>query len=178
MIDVDGYRPNVGIILANPEGQVLWARRIGQDAWQFPQGGIRADETPLQALYRELREEVGLTPDDVEVIACTRGWLKYRLPKRLMRHNSLPVCIGQKQKWFLLRMTCRDQKVNVSSGDTPEFDGWQWVSYWYPLTQVVSFKKQVYRQALAELAPRLAKDLKGYTIDHAHHAEADRTGSY
>lgn len=178
MIDVDGYRPNVGIILANTKGQVLWARRIGQDAWQFPQGGIRADETPLQALYRELDEEVGLSPNDVEVIACTRGWLKYRLPKRLMRHNSLPVCIGQKQKWFLLRMTCRDQKVNVSNGSTPEFDGWEWVSYWYPLTQVVSFKKQVYRQALAELAPRLAKDLQGYTIEHAHHTEADRTGSY
>ncbi|MFC3851312.1 RNA pyrophosphohydrolase [Salinispirillum marinum] len=178
MIDVDGFRPNVGIILANARGQVLWARRIGQDAWQFPQGGIRADETPLQALYRELGEEVGLTPDDVEVIACTRGWLKYRLPKRLLRHNSLPVCIGQKQKWFLLRMTCRDQKVNFSGSDTPEFDGWQWVSYWYPLAQVVSFKKQVYRQALAELAPRLAKELKGYSIEHANHAEADRTGSY
>lgn len=159
MIDTDGFRPNVGIILTNVQGQVLWARRVGQNAWQFPQGGIRWQETPMQAMYRELQEEVGLNPSDVEVLACTRGWLKYQLPRRLIRHHSLPVCVGQKQKWFLLRMLCHDQDVDLGGCESPEFDGWQWVSYWYPLGKVVSFKREVYRQALAELSPRLARNL-------------------
>jgi len=160
VIDSEGFRPNVGIVLANSQGQVLWARRIGQDAWQFPQGGIRGHETPVQAMYRELQEEVGLGPDDVEILACTRGWLKYRLPKRMIRQNSLPICIGQKQKWFLLRMLCRDSQVNLKQCDSPEFDGWQWVSYWYPLGKVVAFKRDVYRHALTELAPRLSRKIR------------------
>lgn len=162
MIDSDGYRPNVGIILINDTGQVLWARRIGQDAWQFPQGGIRQSETPVEALYRELNEEIGLEPDDVEIVACTRGWLKYRLPKRMIRHNALPICIGQKQKWFLLKMLTDDKNISFDACDDPEFDGWQWVSYWYPLTKVVSFKRDVYRQALAELVPRALRAQVAY----------------
>ena len=155
MIDSDGFRPNVGIILSNDQGQVLWARRIGQDAWQFPQGGIKHDETVEEALYRELLEEVGLRSHDVEVLACTRGWLRYRLPKRMVRYNSQPVCIGQKQKWFLLRMVSDDATVNLGNSGNPEFDGWRWVSYWYPLDQVVAFKRDVYRKALKELAPKV-----------------------
>jgi len=155
VIDSDGFRPNVGIILSNDQGQVLWARRIGQDAWQFPQGGIKHDETAEDALYRELLEEVGLREGDVEVLACTRGWLRYRLPKRMVRYNSQPVCIGQKQKWFLLRMLSCDDRVNLGHSGNPEFDGWRWVSYWYPLDQVVAFKRDVYRKALKELAPKV-----------------------
>jgi putative (di)nucleoside polyphosphate hydrolase len=155
VIDSDGFRPNVGIILTNDHGQVLWARRIGQDAWQFPQGGIKHEETIEDALYRELQEEVGLKAHDVEVLACTRGWLRYRLPKRMVRYNSQPVCIGQKQKWFLLRMVSDDASVNLGYSGNPEFDGWRWVSYWYPLDQVVAFKREVYRKALKELAPKV-----------------------
>jgi len=155
VIDSDGFRPNVGIILANQKNEVLWARRVGQDSWQFPQGGIKPHETPEEALYRELYEEVGLLEQDVNVLACTDGWLRYRLPKRLIRHNSQPVCIGQKQKWFLLRMIGEDSRVSVDQGETPEFDGWEWVSYWYPLGQVVSFKREVYRRALKDLSSRL-----------------------
>ena len=107
MIDSDGFRSNVGIILANGHNEVLWARRIGQDAWQFPQGGIKQHETPQEALFRELQEEVGLTQSDVEVVASTKGWLRYRLPKRMIRYNSQPLCVGQKQKWYLLRMLFR-----------------------------------------------------------------------
>ena len=154
MIDVDGFRPNVGIMLANSKGQVFWARRIGQDSWQFPQGGIQKNESPEQALYRELHEEVGLESGHVRIIACTRGWLRYRLPQRLVRRDSKPVCVGQKQKWFLLQMLAEDSQVQVSNTSSPEFDGWQWVSYWYPLGQVVSFKREVYRRAMKELAPR------------------------
>ena len=160
MIDSDGFRPNVGIILVNSLGQVLWARRCGQDAWQFPQGGINADETAEQAMYRELHEEIGLTKKDVEILGVTRGWLRYRLPKRMIRRNQFPRCIGQKQKWFVLRMLSHDEAVKIDCSDTPEFDGWRWVSYWYPVGQVVSFKKEVYRKAMRELSPRLTRIVK------------------
>jgi len=155
MIDSDGYRPNVGIILCNAEGRLLWARRIGQDAWQFPQGGIKAHEQPLDALYRELREEVGLEQSDVEVIGSTRSWLRYRLPKRYLRRDSAPLCIGQKQLWFLLRLVGDETHVRLDLCDQPEFDGWRWVDYWHPLKEVVSFKRDVYRNALRELEPLL-----------------------
>ena len=161
MIDSDGFRPNVGIILVNSLGQVLWARRCGQDAWQFPQGGINADETAEQAMYRELQEEIGLTANDVEIMGVTRGWLRYRLPKRMIRRHQFPICIGQKQKWFMLRMLSHDSAVKIDCCDTPEFDGWRWVSYWYPVGQVVSFKREVYRKAMRELSPRLASVIKG-----------------
>ncbi len=161
MIDSDGFRPNVGIILANSMGQVLWARRIGQNAWQFPQGGINESESPEEAMYRELKEEIGLSPEDVEVIAVTRGWLRYRLPKRMIRHHSHPVCVGQKQKWYLLRMLSDDSAVEIDSTDSPEFDGWRWVSYWYPLGQVVAFKRDVYRKAMRELSPKLTRLVLG-----------------
>lgn len=143
--------------MVNDAGAVLWARRVGQDAWQFPQGGIKENEEPEDALFRELQEEVGLKAHEVEVIANTSGWLKYRLPKKYVRSGKLPVCIGQKQKWFLLRLLADDKCVSLDHGDVPEFDDWRWVSYWYPLEQVVSFKREVYRQALKELSPSLSK---------------------
>ncbi len=154
MIDSEGFRANVGIMIANAKGEVLWARRVGQDAWQFPQGGIQEGESAKEALFRELKEEVGLTEKDVEVVACTRGWLRYRLPQRLLRRDSKPLCIGQKQKWFLLRMLAEDASVRFDNDEKPEFDNWQWVSYWYPLGQVIPFKREVYRRALKELAPK------------------------
>lgn len=157
LIDEDGFRPNVGIILANDHGRLLWARRVGQDAWQFPQGGIARGESPEEALYRELEEEIGLTPDAVRVMDCTRGWLRYRLPRRYIRKGQQPLCIGQKQKWFLLHMLADDEAVRVDHHAKPEFDHWRWVSYWYPLTQVISFKREVYRSALKELASACAR---------------------
>lgn len=153
MIDAEGFRPNVGIILTNDEGRLLWARRVGgQDAWQFPQGGIHQHETAEQALYRELGEEVGLQESQVEVLAATRDWLHYRLPQKLVRQHVRPVCIGQKQKWFLLRLRASDDSVCLDNGGRAEFDDWRWVSYWYPLSKVVAFKRDVYRRALRELS--------------------------
>ena len=153
MIDNQGYRPNVGIILANNDHKLLWARRIQQDAWQFPQGGIRKSERPIDAMFRELEEEIGLLSEHVEVLGSTRGWLRYRLPKKYIRHEQQPVCIGQKQVWFLLRLIGEERHVRLDLNDKPEFDHWRWVDYWYPLNEVVSFKRKVYKRALNELAP-------------------------
>ncbi len=150
MIDADGFRPNVGIILCNRQGRVFWARRIGQDAWQFPQGGIQRRESPEEAMFRELREETGLAPDDVDLLGSSRRWLRYRLPRHLIRRHSYPRCIGQKQRWFLLRLVAGEEAVRLDASGHPEFDTWRWVDYWRPAEEVVSFKRGVYRRALEE----------------------------
>ena len=156
MVDADGFRPNVGIVVSNAKSQVLWARRVGgHDAWQFPQGGIHDGESAEEALYRELYEEVGLEEKDVRILGRTKGWLRYRLPRRLRRHNSTPGFVGQKQKWFLLELTGDEANIDMNLGPKPEFDHWRWVTYWFPLNQVVDFKQDVYRRALKELAPHL-----------------------
>lgn len=154
MIDPDGYRPNVGIILMHDDGRVFWARRSSRDGWQFPQGGMNSDETPLEAMYRELHEETGLAADHVEVLAATPGWLRYRLPRRFVRNGQRPVCIGQKQVWFLLRLVADEGAVKLDVTERPEFDLWRWVDFWYPLEHVVVFKRRVYEQALHHLAPK------------------------
>ena len=136
MIDPDGYRPNVGIVLMHPDGRVFWARRVHRDGWQFPQGGMNSDETPLEAMYRELREETGLMPEHVEVLGATPGWLRYRLPQRAIRRHDRMVCIGQKQVWFLLRLTGQESDLRLDLTDKPEFDHWRWVDFWYPLEHV------------------------------------------
>ncbi|HEC16728.1 MAG TPA: RNA pyrophosphohydrolase [Sedimenticola sp.] len=155
MIDSEGYRPNVAIVLCNDRRRLFWGRRIGQNAWQFPQGGIKARETPEQAMYRELEEEVGLEPHQVEIIGSTDDWLHYRLPQRYIRHHCRPVCIGQKQRWFLLRLRCAEGDLCLDKSPEPEFDQWRWVKYWHPLREVVYFKRRVYARALEQLAPLL-----------------------
>jgi putative (di)nucleoside polyphosphate hydrolase len=155
LIDHDGFRPNVGIILSNRDRRLFWGRRVGQNAWQFPQGGINADETPEQAMYRELEEEVGLKALQVTILGCTRGWLRYHLPKRYIRRHCGPTCIGQKQIWFMLRVDCGEDAFCLDTTEKPEFDAWRWVRYWQPLNEVVYFKRRVYQQALHELAPVL-----------------------
>ncbi len=157
MIDSDGFRANVGIVICNLEGELLWAKRVRQSAWQFPQGGIREHETLEQALYRELDEEVGLHQDDVKILHQTSDWLHYRLPENFIRRNSEPRCIGQKQKWFLLSLECDDSRVELAKSETPEFDDWRWVHYWYPVDQVIAFKREVYKKALTELQVPLNK---------------------
>ena len=154
LIDEEGFRANVGIMLSNHKGQLLWAKRVGtQDAWQFPQGGIKSGETAESALYRELEEEIGLSPKDVEIVDVTSGWLKYRLPQHLVRNHQSPICIGQKQKWFLLKLVSNESAITLDHADNVEFTDWRWVSYWYPIDHVVSFKRKVYQKALKSLAP-------------------------
>jgi putative (di)nucleoside polyphosphate hydrolase len=159
VIDCDGYRPNVGIILCNRERQLFWGKRVGQDAWQFPQGGIRQDETPEQALFRELHEETGLLPEHVRILGMSRTWLRYRLPARMVRRQNRPVCVGQKQRWFLLQMSASEADFRLDAGNPPEFDDWCWIDYWRPVREVVYFKRDVYRRALCELVPLMFPEL-------------------
>jgi putative (di)nucleoside polyphosphate hydrolase len=156
MLDKDGYRPNVGIILCNPQGEVLWARRCGRDGWQFPQGGMRLKETPENAMYRELKEEVGLEAHHVELIGRTRDWLHYDLPKSMRGRGSRDFR-GQKQIWFLLRFLGEESDVSLNCGEKPEFDDWRWVDYWSTVEQIIEFKRDVYRRALTELEPLLSR---------------------
>jgi putative (di)nucleoside polyphosphate hydrolase len=155
VIDAEGFRANVGIILADRQDRLFWACRVGRAGWQFPQGGIDADESPEQALFRELAEEIGLGPQHIELLGRTQGWLRYRLPARYQRPGSQPLCIGQKQVWFLLRFTGAETDLRFDTTGTPEFEAWRWVDYWTPLDEVVFFKRRVYEQALIELAPLL-----------------------
>ncbi len=152
MIDPDGFRPNVGIILTREDGKLFWARRITRDGWQFPQGGMRSDETPQEAMYRELREETGLTESHVQLLGATPGWLRYRLPQRARRQTERLQCLGQKQVWFMLRLLADESALNLAHTDQPEFDSFRWVDFWYPVKNVVHFKRPVYRQALAHFS--------------------------
>lgn len=159
MIDAQGFRANVAIVLINQHGKVFWGKRVGQSSWQFPQGGIAEGEMPLAAMYRELREEIGLLPHQVELLAVTRHWLHYHLPKHMVRRDS-PRCIGQKQKWFLLRLRAPEEAIHFDETGKPEFDGWRWVDFWYPTKHVVSFKRPIYVKALRFLQPRMQRLLR------------------
>ena len=152
MLDREGYRPNVGIILVNQKNEVFWGKRIREHAWQFPQGGIKHGETPVQAMYRELHEETGLQAEHVRILGRTRDWLRYTVPDHYVRRELRGHYKGQKQIWFLLRMVGRDSDVSLRATDTPEFDAWRWNSYWVPLDAVIEFKREVYSLALNELS--------------------------
>ena len=176
-IDKHGFRPNVGIVLLQTPptptaaSRVLWARRIGgYNAWQFPQGGIHVGESPEDAVYREVQEEIGVAADAVTILGKTSDWLRYRLPKHMRRNNSTPGFVGQKQKWFLLQLHAPDDAVRLDLHAKPEFDDWQWVSYYYPIGQVVEFKQEVYRRALVELVQYLpsASRSAGQSVNQAN----------
>lgn len=156
MLDKDGYRPNVGIIVLNDQHQVLIGRRKEEGAWQFPQGGIQQDETPLQAMYRELYEEIGLQAHDVKVLGHTKEWLYYDVPQEFIRPYNRTNYRGQKQIWYLLQLIVDDGLIELDHFE-PEFDAWLWCNYWQPVEWVIRFKQQVYYQALQELEPLLAK---------------------
>ena len=155
----DGYRLNVCIVLRNHANQVLIAQRSGtRNWWQFPQGGIHQGESPLEAMYRELYEEIGLRPHQVSVIAQTKRWFRYRVPRDRMP-RVIPA-IGQKQKWFLLQLQAPDHVIDLDrSGEEPEFTSWTWVDFWEPLRLAVRFKYHVYREALEHLSTHVEPEV-------------------
>jgi putative (di)nucleoside polyphosphate hydrolase len=155
MIDRDGYRPNVAIVLVNSRNQVFWGKRIKEHAWQFPQGGIKQGETPEQAMYRELNEETGLEAHHVRILGRTRDWLHYNVPNHWVKREWRGTYKGQKQIWFLLRLVGRDCDISLRASGHPEFDAWRWHDYWVPLEAVIDFKREAYRLALEQLAEYL-----------------------
>lgn len=183
MLDRDGFRPNVGIILLNQKNQVFWGKRIRTHSWQFPQGGIDRGETPEQAMFRELHEEVGLLPEHVAIVARTRDWLRYEVPDRYIRRDARGHYRGQKQIWFLLRLTGGDWNLNLRATSHPEFDAWRWNDYWVPLEMVVEFKRGVYEMALHELSRYLPRQesrnryLRGNVRPRPPQAEAPHGGA-
>jgi putative (di)nucleoside polyphosphate hydrolase len=160
MLDREGFRPNVGIVLLNQRNQVFWGKRLRTHSWQFPQGGIKYGETPEQAMFRELHEEVGLLPEHVRIIARTRDWLRYEVPDHFIRRDARGHYRGQKQIWFLLQLMGRDSDMNLRATDHPEFDAWRWNEYWVPLEVVIEFKRDVYQMALSELARFLPRGVQ------------------
>ena len=165
MLDREGYRPNVGIVLLNSRNEVFWGKRVGQHSWQFPQGGIAHGESPEQAMYRELHEEVGLLPEHVQIIGRTRDWLRYDVPEEYLRRQHATrvhraAYRGQKQIWFLLRFVGVDSDIQLRATEHPEFDAWRWVPFWIQLDAVIGFKREVYQLALSELARYLAKGVR------------------
>ena len=157
-IDADGFRANVGIILANDDNKLLLGGRVGAKGWQFPQGGMLEGEDPVDAMFRELHEEIGLEAGDVDVLGVSSDWLRYRLPEKFIRRSSKPLCIGQKQRWFILRLVSDDSRVRFDRCDKPEFDRARWVHFWRPVNEVIYFKRRVYARALHELGPVVFPD--------------------
>lgn len=173
MLDREGYRPNVGIILCNAKNDVFWGKRIKEHSWQFPQGGIKRGESPEQAMFRELHEEVGLKPEHVRILGRTRDWLRYDVPIQWIKREWRGSYKGQKQIWFLLRLVGRDSDVSLRACDHPEFDAWRWNEYWVPLEAVIEFKRDVYVRALTELERYLGADKRPR---HAKRRESDVAG--
>ena len=179
MLDREGFRPNVGIILCNAKNEVFWGKRVREHSWQFPQGGIKRGESPEAAMFRELHEEVGLLPEHVRVLGRTRGWLRYEVPTQWIKREWRGSYKGQKQIWFLLRLTGRDSDICLRATSKPEFDAWRWHEYWVPLESVIEFKRGVYEMALSELARFLPKpqvpgnrflrgSMRSHRLDEAH----------
>jgi putative (di)nucleoside polyphosphate hydrolase len=158
MIDAEGYRPNVGIVILNDNNKVLWAKRVAEDAWQFPQGGVDEGESLEEAMYRELMEEVGLSQDHVEIIGKTKNWLRYDVPRQWVRRDGSARYKGQKQIWFLLKFIGKDSDIVLNNSVKPEFDSWRWDDFWSSLDKVIDFKREVYERALSELSIHLPKD--------------------
>ena len=172
MLDREGYRPNVGIILCNAKNEVFWGKRIREHSWQIPHGGIKRGETPEQAMYRELHEEVGLQPEHVRILGRTKGWLRYEVPTHWIKREWRGSYKGQEQIWFLLRLVGRDNDVCLRATSKPEFDAWRWNEFWVPLDAVIEFKRSVYEQALSELVRFLEHDRRVRQRLHANAPDA------
>ena len=150
-----GYRLNVAMIVFNKDNKVLFCKRRNTENWQFPQGGVDENENIESAMFRELNEEVGLEKDNVEIKAVSQNLIYYDIPKNIRSRVLGGKFKGQAQKYFLLKLISGDVDLNIEN--TPEFDKYSWVPFWYPLNQVVDFKKEAYRSALIEFKNQIKK---------------------
>tara|TARA_B100001287_G_C22644700_1_gene512056 strand:- start:844 stop:1308 length:465 start_codon:yes stop_codon:yes gene_type:complete len=150
MIDENGFRLNVGIILTNYNQRVFFGKRINKNVWQFPQGGLKNNESHVNGMFRELKEEIGLTRDDVIIIGKTTKWLSYEIPKSYLKGTSNYK--GQKQIWFLLKFIKEDIAIDLNTTTKPEFDQWTWIKYEDAIKKTAKFKSFVYKKAYSELS--------------------------
>ena len=147
----EGYRPNVAMVVLNSKNKVLICRRTNTKTWQFPQGGVDNNENLEKAMYRELLEEGGLRKDDVQYIGESEDTIIYDIPKTIRSKVLGGKFKGQEQKWFLLRIKNDDHEIRLDYEAFPEFDTFEWVSFWQPIDRIVDFKREAYRKALSEL---------------------------
>ncbi len=155
------YRPNAGLTLLNEAGKVFVGKRIDTDgfAWQMPQGGIDKGEEAEAAALRELEEETGIPAGLVEILAVSRGWIKYDFPpevaaKLWKNRAGRPKYRGQKQRWFLMRFKGQDSDVNIATAH-PEFSEWKWMAAAELTANIVPFKRGIYEEVLAQFASYL-----------------------
>jgi len=147
------YRKNVGLIVLDQNNQLLICRRKGKKTWQFPQGGIDANESPIKAAYRELYEEVGIKKNQVKIIQKSKYWYRYDLPEKYKPWpKSLKNFKGQTQKWYMLKANV-ELEINLLNEVPQEFVEYKWSAYWHALASVVPFKQDVYRNVLSEFLP-------------------------
>jgi putative (di)nucleoside polyphosphate hydrolase len=151
------YRPGVGIMLLNGEGSVFVAQRIDMpsDAWQMPQGGIDKGETPLDAAWREMKEEIGT--DRAKLLAESQGWLNYDLPRDLAARLWRGRFRGQRQKWFAFRFTGTDRDIDIAGHEHPEFSTWRWAPMIELPSLIVPFKRRLYQQLVDEFRPLIER---------------------
>ncbi|MEK9649990.1 MAG: RNA pyrophosphohydrolase [Gammaproteobacteria bacterium] len=148
-------RKNVGLIILNHTNELLLCKRKDSTNWQFPQGGIDKGETEEQAAMRELYEEVGIQKSDIHILMISSKWYEYIVPNKYKRKSpALKGFNGQLQKWFLIKFKAEIEPVITFTNDhCHEFDDFKWVSYWYPLGKIISFKKEVYKNIMFEFLP-------------------------
>lgn len=151
------YRAAVGMMVVNHKNEVFVARRLDTkaQAWQMPQGGIDMGESPLEAVMRELKEEIGT--NNVRIIAESRDWYHYDLPPFLVNRLWNGLYRGQRQKWFAARFLGEDAEINLETHH-PEFCDWKWVSVETLPSLAVSFKRKNYEDLIEELWPAVLKD--------------------
>ena len=151
------YRPCVGVLLFNAQGQVFVGQRIDmvQEAWQMPQGGIDPGEAPRDTALRELEEETGVTPDKVVILAETREWLRYDLPPNLVNRVWHGRYRGQEQKWFAARFLGTDTDIDIDTLH-PEFSDWRWSPVDELTANAIAFKRALYEAVIAEFRPLLS----------------------
>ena len=152
-IDEQGFRANVGIILTDGSGRVLIAGRRGRGGWQFPQGGIRHEETVEGAMFRELREEVGLMPSDVGSSVRRRAGCDTDCLNATFAASNVHCALVRSSVGFCSNSFGDIERLRFDLTDEPEFDRCRWVDYWRPVKEVIYFKRPVYVRALRELGP-------------------------